>query len=247
MPVFTPRALVSLYQPLRAYLEQRLGRAVVLETATDFRAFYRHLSAGVYDLALAPAHLTRLVQQEIGWQPVAIYTAPNRAYVIMSHARPVRDIGALRGQRLAIFDPLALNVMITLAWLRAQGLEPGRDFEVVETPGHASVAYAVVNGDALLGVTAQAAVAIMPAELRDKFAIFAVMPRIPSLVWGVHPRLAAEAQRLQQLLLAFPDSAEGREFFRNTPYGGLRRIEAHELKSVEPYLPELIERLRGRP
>lgn len=247
VPVFSPRTLVGLYRPFSDYLERHLGRPVVLETAADFRAFHRQVSAGVYDLAVMPPHLARLAEQDLGWQLLAIYDAPNRAYVVMHRDRPVRSIEALRGQRFAIFDPLALNVMITLAWLRAQGLEAGRDYGVVQTPGHASVAHAVVNGEALLGVVAKTALPTMPAQLRDQITIFAEMPPIPSLIWGLHPRLAGERARIEQVLLAFPESSEGRAFFAATDYGGLRRMRGHELKSVEPYLPELRRLLMAKP
>lgn len=247
LPIHSPRSLITLYQPLRTYLERALGRPVLLETATDFRSFYQQLAAGLYDLALAPPHMARLAQLELDWRPLAIYSALNRAYLIMSRVRPVHRVEALRGQRLAVFDPLALNVMLSLQWLRAQGLEAGRDFVLVETPGHASVAYAVINGDALLGVTAQQAVDLMPAELRERFELFAQMPTIPSLVWGAHPRLAGEIDRLREVLLAFADTPEGRQFFQSTPYGNLRALRPHELKSVEPYLAALRARLKGQP
>lgn len=247
VPVFSPRTLVGLYQPLADYLRRSLGRPVELLTATDFRAFYRQLSAGLYDLALVPPHLARLMELDGGWLPLAIYTAPNRAYVIMSQSRPLRSIDDLRGQRFAIFDPSALNVMLTLAWLRAQGLEPERDFALVQAPGHASVAHAVANGDALLGVVGKTGWGALPPELRERLAIFAEMPIIPSLVWLLHPRLASERQRLQQRLLAFPDTPEGQVFFRTTAYGGLRLLRPHELKSMEPYLVELRRQLQGSP
>lgn len=247
VPIFSPRTLIGLYQPLRSYLQQHSKRTIVLETAPDFHAFYESLASGIYDLALIPPHLMRLVQQKYGWLPLAIYSAPNRAYLIMSRARPVHNLDELRGQRLAVFDPLALNVMITLTWLRNRGYVAGRDFEVADTPGHASVAYAVVSGAARLGVTAKAAQRLLPPELSEAIAIFAEMPPIPSLVWAANPRLAAEAETLRALLIAFPDSVEGRRFFASTPYGGIRRLKPGELEAMQPYLPELIERLGRNP
>ena len=247
LPTLSPRALITQYQPLRDYLERELGRPVVLHTAPDFTTLHRETENGSYDLVLTAAHLARLAQLEGRLQPLASYRATNRPILVMAKARPVKTVAELRGRRLAIFDPMALVILHSLRWLEEQGLQAGRDFEVVDTPSHNSVAHAVATGEALLGVTAPAGMRGWPEELRDKLAIHAELPPVSALIWAAHPRLGSEIPRLKALLLRFPESAEGRQFLAQTAYQGLREVSAEEMRALDPYAREVGRLLRAQP
>lgn len=247
LPTLSPRALITQYQPLRDYLERELNRPVVLHTAPDFAAHHRETENGTYDLVLTAAHLARLAQLEGRLQPLATYRGTNRPILVMAKARPVKTIAELRGRRLAIFDPMALVILHSLRWLEEQGLQAGRDFQVVDTPSHNSVAHAVATGEAILGVTAPAGMRSLPDELRDKLANYAELPPVSALIWAAHPRLGPEVPRLKALLLRFPESAEGRGFLSHTRYQGLREVSAEELRSLDPYAREVGRLLRAQP
>lgn len=247
LPTWSTRTLLTNYQPLRDYLERQLGRPVVMHTAADFRAFHRETESGAYDLVLTASHLARLAQTEQQMQPLATYRAVNRAVVIMARARPVRSVAELRGQRLAVFDPLALLVLQGLHWLEGQGLKPERDFRMVDARSHNSVAHAVASGEALLGITAPAGMRGWPEVVREKLEVFTELPPMPALVWVAHPRLGREAERIKTLLLGFPDSPEGREFLARTGYEGLREIGAAELRALDPAAREVARLLRAAP
>lgn len=247
LPTWSTRTLLNNYQPLRDYLERQLGRPVVMHTAADFRAFHRETESGAYDLVLTAPHLARLAQTEQQMQPLATYRAVNRAVLIMARARPVRSVSELRGQRLAIFDPLALIVLDGLHWLEGQGLKPERGFQVVDARSHNGVAHAVASGEALLGITSPAGMRGWPEVLRERLEVFTELPPVPALVWLAHPRLGREAERIKALLFAFPDSPEGREFLARTAYEGLREIGAAELRALDPAAKEVARLLRGSP
>jgi len=244
LPIFSARTLIGHYQPVRSYLERELQRPVVLLTAADFRHFYRDLAAGEFDLAVSAPHMARLAQTEHGMLPLAIYRNTSRAVLIAAKARPVTDIQQLRGQRLATFDPMALNVRRALAWLAEQGLVAGRDFQVIVTRSHTSVAHAVSQGEALLGVTAPTGHRAWTPEMRQDLEIYRQLPPVPSLVWLAHPRLAAHAPRLRAALLRFPDTPEGRLFFGITGYEGLREPRPGELEGLETDARELARLLQ---
>lgn len=239
LPVLSPRQLVAVYQPLRQYLEAATGQTVSLGTAVDFRRFWRQIVAGEYDLALLASHMARLAERDLGWMALATYTAPNYAHLILRRDRPASSLSALRGERLAVFDPLALNVMVALRWLEERGLKAGRDFSILETPGHASVAQAVLNGGARMGVIAHNPFTLLPAQTRAQLNVYADLPRIPSLVFALAPPLTAEAERYRRWLLDFPASPQGQDFFRLSPYGGVRALTAEDRRAVEPYLEGL--------
>ncbi|MFN3594044.1 MAG: phosphate/phosphite/phosphonate ABC transporter substrate-binding protein [Thiobacillaceae bacterium] len=247
LPIWSTRTLLTNYQPLRDYLERHLQRPVVIHTAADFRAFHRETEAGTYDLVVTASHLARLAQTDLMMQPLATYRAVNRAMIVMAKARPVSSVSELRGQRLAIFDPLALNVRVAINWLERQGLRPGHDFAVVDAHSHNGVAHVVASGKALLGVTAPAGMRVWPQALRDELSVFAEMPPVPALIWMAHPRLGQHTERIKALLLRFPDSPEGREFLAKTGYEGLREVTAAELRALDPVAAEAARLLRANP
>lgn len=247
LPTLSTRTLITNYQPLRIYLERALQRPVVLLTASDFKAFHRDTAAGSFDLALTAAHLARLAQTEHGMQPLATYRATNRAILVMAKSRPVRSPQDLRGKNLAIFDPLALVVLQAIDWLGGQGLRVDRDYRLLDTPSHNSVAHSVLSGESVMGVTAPAGMRNWTPEMREGLQVYAELPPVPALIWVVHPRMSTEAERIKAALLRFTETPEGRQFMATTAYQGLREVGADELRSLDPYVREIARLLRDAP
>ncbi|MGQ9684877.1 MAG: phosphate/phosphite/phosphonate ABC transporter substrate-binding protein [Thiobacillaceae bacterium] len=247
LPTLSTRTLITNYQPLRAYLERELKRPVVLLTAADFQTFHQDTVAGAFDLVLTAAHLARLAQTRHGMQPLATYRATNRALLVAAKSRPVDMPAALRGRNLAIFDPIALNVLHALNWLKGQGLEAGRDYQVLLTPSHNSVAHSVINGESILGVTSPAGLRQLPADMRQQLQVYAELPPGAALIWLAHPRLAGQADHIKSLLLRFAESPEGRQFMANTGYIGLREVSTAELEGLDPYAKEVARLLHDTP
>lgn len=247
LPILSTRTPISNYQPLRAYLERELKRPVVLLTAADFQTFHRDTVAGAFDLALTAAHLARLAQTRHGMQPLATYRATNRAILVTAMSRPVDVPAALRSHKVTIFEPIALNVLYALDWLKGQGLEAGKDYQVLLTPSHISVAHSVINGESILGVTAPAGFRQLPADMRQQLQAHAELPPVSALIWLAHPRMAGQADHIKSALLRFAASPEGREFFGNTGYIGLREVNTAELEGIDPYAKEVARLLHDTP
>jgi phosphonate transport system substrate-binding protein len=244
-PTLTAKALLLQYQPLRVYLERELRRPVNIVTATDFQKFHADVLAGEFDLALSAAHLARHAQVEAKYKPLASYTSPNNPLFVMASSRPMGHINALKGKTLAVFDPLALVVLQAHHWLEDQGLKAGRDFRVAVFPSHASVAHAVANGEAVLGVTATVALDRYPPELKPQVKVFKALSPVAALVWMTHPRLDAEAQALQAALVRFGDSTEGQQFFAQSGYQGLRAVSANELAPLDRAAREAVTHMKA--
>jgi phosphonate transport system substrate-binding protein len=247
LPTVSARTLITNYQPLRIHLERELQRPVTLLTAPDFQTFHRDTAAGQFDLVVTAAHLARLAQIQHGMQPLATYRATNRAILVTARSRPVRSPQELRGHKLAIFDPLALVVLNALQWLGEQGLQTGRDYQVLDTPSHNSVAHSVTNGESLMGVTAPAGMRQFSPDLLEKIQVHAELPPVPALIWVAHPRVGAQAERIKSALLRFPDTPESQQFLAVTAYQGLREVGADELRSLDPYAREIGRLLRHAP
>jgi len=245
LPTLTAKALLTQYHPLRVYLERELQRPVDMRTAPDFKRFHAETLAGNVDLVLTAAHLARHAQTESGYVPLATFTSPNQPMVVMSQRKPVQSVAELRGHALAVFDPVALVVLEVQQWLADQGLQAGRDYKVAVFPSHASVAHAVMAGDALLGVTATVGLNLYTAEMKEQLRVFAERPSVPALVWMLHPRQSSEAPRVKAALLAFGQATEGKQFFTSNGYRSLRAVEDRELAALDRSAREAAALLKG--
>lgn len=248
LPLLSPKVLFTQYQPLRVYLERELQRPVEMSTSPDFRRFHEDTLAGDFDLLLSAPHLARHAQLGAGFLPVATYLSINRAILVMSKERPVTKLEELRGHNFAIFDPLALVVLQARQWLEDQGLKAGRDYRVVVAPSQTSVVYSVQIGESLMGVIAPSGLRQISAEVRrDQIQVYAELPPVRTQVWLVHPRMAAEAERIKAALLRFGASAEGARFYEGNEYDGMRAVGAEELRELDRLAREVGRLLQERP
>jgi phosphonate transport system substrate-binding protein len=233
---------------VQTYLERELGQPIELVTATDMRTFHANTLKGQYDVIVTASHFARQAQLEAGYQPLARYRNDHRSLLLTARDRPLKNIEELRGRSLAGPDPLTLTAIDAQSWLQARGLRAGTDYNWIVVPTPPSGGQAVINRQAVLTVNSPQGFRTTPEELREQLTVFATLPEIPSLMWLVHPRLAALAPRLTSALLAFTtESAEGRAFYDTTGYIGLREVQAAELKAVDAYLPRLREQMKAGP
>ena len=245
LPTLSVRGVIKNYQPLQIYLERELKRAVELTTTTDFRSFHQNTMEGKYDLVVTAAHMARLAQTQAGFIPLAKYQAKHRTLLIVAKDQPLKSVQDLRGKVLASIDPHALVVSQTLHWLREQGLRPGIDFTLLETPSTVSAAHSVQSHQSVMGITSPQGLKQIPDSIKDYIEVFVALPELPSLMWLVNPRIA-NIPRLKAVLFAFPSSPEGVRFFEATGHIGLSDVTVDEMKSLDPYAQEISEAFRGK-
>ena len=248
LPILSTHALMKTFQPLREHLEVSLNQPVRIHTARDFRSYYDDLRGGRLLLALAPAHMARLLQKEAGLIPLASHLNVNRPLLVVARQHPLPDLSILAGKSLAIFDPLALNVIEAQAWLARQGLQAGRDYQVLAASGHNGVLHAVASGTAAMGVVAPIGIERAPAPLRDKLVVWRELPPTHPLVWVAHPRLEEETERVLRALLAMQDTPAGQAYLRETGYKGVRRLgpeDLHPLDEAADRLAKLLRQAQG--
>lgn len=238
-PIHSMRILAERYEPLRAYLEAQLGRPVYLESAPDFAEYHARTLRGEYDLAITPAHFGRIAQKDKGFQPLIQYQPDNDALLVCSAARPLSHLSLMKNQQLAVIDPLAVTVMAVTHYLGSQGLENGRDYSVAVYHNHAGVAQALIAGLAMAGVTTTHGMKQIPDELRGKLKVVTRLADIPAFVALAKPGVSqAEAQRLQELLLAYSRDKAGRVFLKANGFTDFVPAEEKRLRRVDAYLKE---------
>jgi len=247
LPTLSAKGLLTNYQPLRVYLERELQRPVELITSPDFKRFQHDTQAGDFDLILTAPHLARLAEMEGTFLAIATYLSTNRPILIVAKNSSVSDVEALRGRNFAIFDALALNVLHARQWLDDRGLMAGRDYRAVLFPSHNSVGFSVQHGQSLMGVVSPAGLKQLPPETLEAIRVFAELPPIPALIWGVHPHMKREADALRAVLLRFAATPEGRQFYSGNAYKGMRPVTAEELRVLDRPALEVKRLMQAHP
>lgn len=238
-PVHSMRTLVQRYEPLRAYLEVQLGRPVHVESAQDFVEYHARTLRGDFDLTITPAHLARLGQKDKGFQPLAQFKPDHDILLVTSVDRPLKHMGLLRGQQLAVIDRLAINSMAAQHHLEELGLEAGRDYRVVEYRNHGSVGQALTSGLAMAGVTTTQGLQQMPDPVRDKLKIQTHIADIPAFVMLARPDVPrGEVDRLQGALMRFTADKAGQDFLKGLAYTDLVPADERMMKRADIYLKE---------
>jgi phosphonate transport system substrate-binding protein len=233
VPYLSTRAMLGLYQPLRLHLEAELRGPVTLFTAADFRALAENARSGEYALALLPAHFARLAVEDWGHALVARTWSTSEVHLIAQRERALELPDGLRGQRIAVIDPLSLTVLALLRWLAERGLVPGRDVAIDHVRSAGSAAIAVQRGDAVAMVGAIGQLRDFGISVDSDLIRVATLETIPTPAFVAHPAVPAEqVAQWRRALLGFvpPAGLQGalstqrfvaadlRDFDRVTPY-----------------------------
>ncbi|MDH4275517.1 MAG: phosphate/phosphite/phosphonate ABC transporter substrate-binding protein, partial [Gammaproteobacteria bacterium] len=70
LPVLSTRSNITLYEPLRDYLERRVGKKVVLTTAIDYRSYVARTQHREFQYLVTAPHFARLAQVGAGYRPM---------------------------------------------------------------------------------------------------------------------------------------------------------------------------------
>ena len=227
------------YAPLRDYLQQRLGQAVVLETARDFREFRRRTLAGRYDFLETAPHFVPEAVASGHYTVITTIVRPLTAEIVVHAASPYREPADLAGAVVATPAPSAIITRLGKETLIAAGLTGDRGPRYTVFPTH-NAAYAAVVGKA-----AQAAlisVNVLDKARRQDQPLRSIghSRAIPNMSMLAARRLGpSRTQELQRVLVKMRDDPTGRRILREMAYPGYRSARAKEFESLRQYLPPL--------
>jgi phosphonate transport system substrate-binding protein len=239
VPHLSARALMGLYRPLREALQRQLQRDVQLSTAASWSTFHQRTLAHDYHCVVTAANLARLIQVDAGWSPLARFTPDMRALLIAARQRPLAQLADQRGGVLALANPQSLVALRGLQWLAEQGLQRGRDFQVMAAPQDDSVGALVSRGDCAAAILSGGEFMAIPEATRQLLVTVRHMTDVPGFVVAASPRLpGADVAALAQAWLAMPATNEGRAFFAASGFAGFEPPSAAALAALDPLLPE---------
>jgi len=237
LPNVSARVLLTMYQPFRDYLQDTLKSPVEIATAADFRSFSTETKSGSYQLVVTAPNLGAMHQIDDKWRPVAIYE-PQIPGILVSAAGNVNNgVDQLRGKLLAVGNPQSLVVLRGLQWLRERGLEEGRDFRLTRSANEDSLGTLIRSGEAPLAMMSMGEFRAISEDGRKELRVHTEFARVPGFVVMANPAMpATQLEAISRTILEFPNTDQGREFFKRSGFAGIRALKAGELDALTPFV-----------
>ena len=240
LPNVAASLLLPQYEYMRRYLERGGGQKVRIVVPANFKVFFDATMAGEYDLAVAAPHFARVAQQERGMVPLVTYEPRINALMVVPADSTVTGPKDLRERVVAFANPQSLVAMYGVQWLRGQGLEAGKDFEVKGARTDLGVGRMLLSGDAVAAIMSNGEFRALPADESSRLKIGEVFARIPNFITIAHPRLERDKiNRLRTQLKAFlADADDGAAFARATGFSGITDVNDAQMRELDPYSPQ---------
>lgn len=198
LPGESAPTVMRLNEPLRAYLEHKLGLPVELVVGANYAATGEALRFGRLDIAyLGP--VTYILQGRRA--PLEPFARPSheivgptfQAVVIVPADSPAQSLADLKGKEVAFGDPASTSGTWVPRYMLAEaGLVSDRDYSLRVLGAHDAVALAVVNHKADAGGLSMPIYKRLLKEGKiDSKAVrvLAESPAIPEYMWTFRPGL----------------------------------------------------------
>jgi len=208
LPGESAPTVMRLNEPLRAYLEKRLGLPVELAVGANYSATGEALRFGRLDIAyLGPVTYllrARSAKLEPFARPSHAVVGPTfLATIIVPADSPAKTLADLKGGEIAFGDPASTSGTWVPRWqLVDAGLVSGRDYTLRVLGAHDAVALAVVNHKVAAGGLSKPVYERLLKEGKipaGATRILADSPAIPEYMWtfreGLDPAFKEEIRK----------------------------------------------------
>jgi len=238
-PYLSAAELIEQHKPLADYLGQRLGRKVIISSASDFPGFLQRTREGRYDLVLTAPHMGALAILRDGYQPLAVASNKLHAVIASNRHSAWTNLQQLRNARILLPPKKAIISLLAMDTLASAGLDP-RKLDIRFTRSHNNALQSVVKGrsdaSAFSSPTYQRYIDQGGSDLR----VLATSPNIPGNFLVANADLDPElTASLRRALIDFGATAEGRRYFKRTRQQGFRPIIEDDLLRLRPFIKRI--------
>lgn len=237
LPNITAAALMGQYDHLRRYLERTQGRKVNIVVPANFKVFFDNMIAGEYDLAVAAPHFARVAQADRRFVPLVMYEPRINALMIAPLESTINGPRDVRERTVAFANPQSLVAMYGQQWLKQNGLEPSRDYEIKAARTDLGVGRMLLVGDAAAAIISNGEFRALPPEESARMKVVEVFARLPNFVIVANPRLDRETQiQLKAALRTFlADKENGEAFGRATGFDVVVEADESQLRELDAF------------
>ncbi len=240
-PHTSARVIMSMYQPLRIYLEKSLNMSLEVATAPDFTEFARRALAGEYDIAVTTGHQARLLQTDAGYIPLLTYKADFKAVAIVPKESRIYTPHDVMGKRALGLSPSSLVTLWGLHWLIDNGLS---DVPVHYVSASDSVAQLIVAGDSQIGFLSLANFQKLSPAIGAQLRILDESPAMAGRVYMLNNRHSDRQTEIDSALWGFAETPEAKLYFETNQLEGYRKLEPGELAEMDKYAAEVRQALK---
>jgi phosphonate transport system substrate-binding protein len=238
MPTLSARMIATQYEPMQAYLSQKLETSVNLSTATDVTAFYRNIQANQYDVVISAPHIARLIQTQHGFKPIANFQPNVKCVLVTLKSSESFFKSLLKNSQITHSDPASLLTLEAEKWLEKQGLKSGTDFELNRVKSAENIGISIARGEACAGVMSMNVFFANPSPVREKLNVAHLISEIPAFYIMAAPRMSqTNLSKLATVYANFSQkSIEGKEFEARTTFRVAPFLSEKELVRMDDYL-----------
>lgn len=206
VPQQTPVDIESNWGPLADLLGERLGRTVLVKTASSIPEFERRCAEGRYDLAYMNPYHYVVYAQSPGYEAVARQKDKRIQGIMVVRAdAETTALEDLANSALAFPSPAAFAASLLT---RAELTERAVAFEPVYVRSHDSVYKAVADGLYPAGGGVKRTFAATDPDVREQLRILWTTDRFTPHALAVHPRVPEALASDIQAVLATLDSPD---------------------------------------
>jgi phosphonate transport system substrate-binding protein len=208
LPGESAPTVMRLNEPMRAYLEKRLGLPVELMVGANYAATGEALRFGRLDIAyLGPVTYilqSRRARLEPFARPSHEKVGPTfQAVIIVPKDSPARSLADLKGKEIALGDPASTSgTWVPRYQLLAAGLTAGKHYTLRVLGAHDAVALAVANKKVAAGGLSMPIYQRLLKEGKldgQAVRVLAESPAIPEYLWtfreGLDPAFKEEVRQ----------------------------------------------------
>ena len=243
VPYLSPKVLMSLFAPIRDHLEQQTTYSVELYTATDVPGYLRKASQRNFDVVIASAHLSRLLQQRAGYIPVAAFSNDLYGAVFVADNSTIFKLSDLRGKKLVVTDrSMLVNLAIFDVFQQKKWHES--DFIIRPSVNQNAALLSVAKGENDAAIAAYFSLDQMPVEQAQHFREIFRTQALPNIIISLSPELSPKQQRdLRKAIMSLADTPSGAQFLKNSRFGGIKKVTPSSMAQLDKYLPETLKYL----
>lgn len=216
-PYLPPRELEKVFAPVAADFKLTLDRDIQFMSKTTYESFSRTLVEDqTYDIAFVQPFDYVNAAGRSGYIPLAARPEKLYALIVTTNDSPIRSIVDLKGKRISLPPKDAAISRLIRAYLKKQGLVPGKNIELVYVRSHTSCLQHVLIGLADACGTAPTAMYRLKNTLSVQLRGIAETDAIPPALFVVHSRVPEPDRKLiLKAILAWPKTLEGFEIQLN--------------------------------
>lgn len=236
-PYISVRPLMTLFQPLADFLEERLERKVLLVTAPSLREFDERILAGGYEAAMAAPQAARLAQKEAGYVPLLRVSDDLYGVFLVTQASPVVSLKDLANADIAFPDAFTATAHLGRETIASLGIDPAR---IVYPQGFQdSLPMSLRRGEYQAALMNGSAFHQLKPEEREGVRVLAETRRISHVIFLAHRDVTPERQAaLRAAIEQFMLSPVGTQFSRLSGLTGVRPLGEGELRRLDSLAQE---------